>query len=241
MREVVLSGFGAITARGDFDSLDGVQSNSTVLTAGAIPSFDLKNYAVAPKTYLDRCSALALAGCSLALQNTEIANTERFGIVVGTHFGCVATMKSFWDKVESSGARGANSILFSHSYLNSPISLCAIEWNLRGYHTTVCSHSRSGLDAVRTAWEAIALGHADAMLCGGVDAWTPERAALSPDENAGEAAVFFVLRAREETSNEQVLESTIFDSIDDTQLHEAAARWGNCGGANGAIALLLKL
>ncbi|HEX8551560.1 MAG TPA: beta-ketoacyl synthase N-terminal-like domain-containing protein [Abditibacteriaceae bacterium] len=245
LRNVELRGIGVVSARGDFGLRTPLRPNSTVPGARAIAEFDLKNYAVSPKTYLDRCSALALAGCSLALGDAQmpvpLENTERFGIVLGTHLGCVATMKGFWDKVEEKGVRGANSILFSHSYINSPISLCAIEWNLRGYHSTVCSENRSGLDAVRTAWEAIALGHADTMLCGGVEALTPEGAQLQENETASEASVFFVLQAQDETLRGQLLTPAFFDAVNDSHLRETASRWGDCGGATGALALLETL
>jgi len=193
---IVLTGYAAITARGDFTAR-GKSTFPATIGGGMIEGFDLRNYPVSKKTYLDRSSALALAGAELALQDAGIShppqNAARFGITLGTHYGCIDTMKSFWDNLSAKGARFANPLLFSHSYFNSPISLCAIEFGLQGYHNTVCAQAGSALEAVRLAHDAIAAGHADAMLCGGVDAWTNARQQMDPADAPGEGSVFFVL------------------------------------------------
>jgi 3-oxoacyl-(acyl-carrier-protein) synthase len=253
LKHVVCSGWGAITARGDA-TLHG----ESTLALGAQPSgaqpcaptgvlenFALGNYLDSKKTYLDRCSALALAGSALALRDAGIAwpvEEERFGITLGTHFGCLETMKSFWDNAVQKGARLANPILFSHSYVNSPISLCAIEFGLKGYHTTFCAHEYSGLEAVCAAFDAIRLGHADAMLCGGVEAVTATRTLCAHEECSGEAAVFFVLEnaesaiARGAASTRPVDEAWFADAA--VQCEAARTAFGDCGGALGALALL---
>ncbi|HEX8835256.1 MAG TPA: beta-ketoacyl synthase N-terminal-like domain-containing protein, partial [Abditibacteriaceae bacterium] len=207
---VVITGLGCISPSGDATLSDpgalshfftaGSMQNSAVLS---IENFQLGNYLSSQKTYLDRCSALALAGCALALRDAGIETPlpeeagPRFGITLGTHLGCLATMKGFWDKATERGVRLANPLLFSHSYFNSPISLCAIEFGLKGYHTTLCAGKNSGIEAIRAAFDVIRLGHAEAMLCGGVEALTPERTLLDPQESAGEASVFFVLENEE--------------------------------------------
>jgi 3-oxoacyl-(acyl-carrier-protein) synthase len=138
--------------------------------------FDIKQYLSTPKTYLDRASALALAGCALALSDAGLEGPfdSDFGIALGTQFGCVETMRVFEATLAEKGARSVSPLLFSHSYFNSPISLCAIEWGLKGWHGTFC-----GADALATAVEAahdaILLGHSTRMLCGGVDALSTAR------------------------------------------------------------------
>jgi len=124
---IVLTGYSAITARGDFTSrgkstFAGAFADSSRSLSGAeantIADFDIKNYPVSKKTYLDRCSALALAAAALALQDAEISyppqDAARFGITLGTHYGCIDTMKSFSDNITEKGARHANALLFSH-------------------------------------------------------------------------------------------------------------------------------
>jgi len=248
-QNVVLAGLGAITSRGDFTLKDAstplANPSSLPANAGAfnIENFALENYLTSQKTYLDRCSALALAGCALALRDAGIelvAESENFGITLGTHFGCIETMKSFWDKAVEKGARLANPVLFSHSYFNSPISLCAIEFGLKGYHATFSAGEYSGVEAVRAAFDAIRLGHADAMICGGVDALTPTRVLCAPDERGGEAAVFFVLESevhayRRGARSTPVLGESWFDIASSES--KAQAQFGNCGGAQSTLAL----
>ena len=163
--------------------------------------FRLETFLSTPKTYLDRTSALALAGCALALENAGLSGPfdENFGITLGTQFGCVETMRVFEEKLAHGGPRAASPLLFSHSYFNSPISLCAIEWTLKGHHGTFCGPT-AAWDAIVAARDAIALGHAEIMLCGGVESFPPARdgaAQLQPCE----ASAFWVLgRARPDDS-----------------------------------------
>src|ERR1043165_8657323 len=119
LQRVVVSGMGAITAHGDW-TLRGARTLSLQdKTNSQIENFALENYLASQKTYLDRCSALALAGGALALRDAGIewpVGQEYFGLTLGTHLGCVETMKKFWDNVLEKGVRLATPLLFSHSY-----------------------------------------------------------------------------------------------------------------------------
>ena len=225
LQTVVLTGYGAVLPS------DG---------ARRIENFKIEDYPLAPKTYLDRASALALAGGALALRDAGVSwpveNADSFGLTLGTHLGCLETMKGFWEDAVAKGVRLAKPLLFSHSYVNSPISLCAIEFGLKGYHATFCAGRNSGLEAVRAGFDAIRLGHAQAVLCGGVEALTPAREVCEPGD-LGEASIFFVLEKQERAGARARLELT------DELLNEAAQdksiieRFGDCGGASGTLAL----
>jgi 3-oxoacyl-(acyl-carrier-protein) synthase len=226
MREypVVLTGSGCLTARGDW-TLHGASANifeereysSDENAPERIEGFDFKHYLASQKTYLDRASALALAGCALALRDANLAfpvnHSDEFGITLGTRFGGLDSMKTFYDGLTEKGARGASPLIFSHSYFNSPISLCAIEFALGGYHTTFCSGDDSGFQALEAAFDAIALGHACAMLCGAIETNSVAARVLGAPVR-DEAAAFFVLENSREANargacglpfNEQVL------------------------------------
>lgn len=161
--------------------------------AFSISNFDLKNYPVAPKTYLDRASALALAGCSLAIQEAGLVAPlgDEVGLCVGTKFGSVQTMATFEGKLAETGAKAVSPLLFSHSFFNSPAAILSIEWGIRGHHAPFCG-VRAGLDAVEAGRDAILLGQARTMICGAVEANSSARA-LSGEEKSGEGAVFLVL------------------------------------------------
>jgi 3-oxoacyl-(acyl-carrier-protein) synthase len=247
LKQVVITGLGCITAAGDWclcepPSLRALQGDDDF----AIGEFALGNYLQSAKTYLDRCSALALAGMALALRDAghqwppapEMA--PEFGITLGTHLGCLSTMKTFWDKIADGEVRHANPILFSHSYFNSPISLCAIEYGLKGYHSTVCTGEGGGIDAIRAAFDAIVLGHAQAMVCGGVDALTDVRSAFEPAARNSEAAAFVVLESAEYAAARgaahqlPIEEAKLCAAADTTR---AQANFGRCGAALSALAL----
>jgi 3-oxoacyl-(acyl-carrier-protein) synthase len=138
--------------------------------------FDIKHYLATPKTYLDHASALALAGCAMALKDAgwEGPFDSDFGISLGTQFGCVETMRVFEATLAEKGTKSVSPLLFSHSYFNSPISLCAIEWGLKGWHGTFCGENALAT-AVEAARDAIVLGHSTRMLCGGTDALSTAR------------------------------------------------------------------
>lgn len=193
MMDVLITGVGAILPAGDFTLHSRPQPR---FSESALADFDLRTYLESPKTYLDRCSALALAGCALALKDAGLAGPfdEDFGLSLGTLYGCVETMRGFEAKLAESGPRAVSPLLFSHSYFNSPASICAIEWGLKGYHATFCGPD-AGWQAVEVARDAILLGHATRMLCGGVDALSPD-----PDLGVGSpgpagASVFVVLES----------------------------------------------
>jgi len=248
LHSVVLTGMGVITAHGDRTLRDpGVPTPDAPPAALTIDDFKIENYLTSQKTYLDRCAALALAGCALALLDAAVEwplkdeAAARFGITVGTHLGCIQTMETFWSQATERGVRLANALLFSHSYFNTPISLCAIEFGLKGYHTTCCAGRQSGLESVRAAHDAIRLGHAEAMLCGGVEAVTPMRGMCEGDTGLGEAAAFFVLESAAHAARRT---APVMRDFNDEMLTQAGARrdtirrhYGDCGGAESALCL----
>lgn len=256
---VVLTGFGAITASGPLTST-GAAPSLTGQTAPAtltIENFKLEHYLASQKTYLDRCSALALGSSALALRDAGLEwpvaahhyAASAFGLVIGTHLGCIETMKVFWDKTLERGISHANPLLFSHSYFNTPASLCAIEFGLQGYHTTCCAGHESGIAAVRVAYDAIRRGHVRAMLAGGVEALTPTRALCEPvptdAPGLGEAGVCFILEeagqaAQRGASTMIPLDDAFFEAAA-TQRAAVRVRYGDCGGAESALCLALSL
>ena len=234
---VKVTGFGAITARGDwsFNAPPAPRDGEGF----AIEDFRLENYLATPKTYLDRASALALAGCALSLRDAGLEGPfgEDFGITLGTKFGCVETMRGFEAKLAESGPRAVSPLLFSHSYFNSPISLCAIEWGLKGTHGTFCG-ANAGLDAVFAAQDAIALGHAKTMLCGGVEALSPARKLAGEGENSGEASVFLVLERADADGQGRSFEEFFGEN---SAANSLLAQFGDCGALNGLLAVLREL
>lgn len=144
------------------------------LWGGQVRGFEVHRYLESEKTYLDRASAFALVACSLARREAgfevERDAGPRAGVVLGTGYGCLETMQVYYERVLERGARFASSLLFSHSYANTPASLAAIEFRLQGYHSTVCSGLNSGAIALGQALDALQDGRAEALFAGGVEA-----------------------------------------------------------------------
>ena len=151
-------------------------------------------YPLSPKTYLDRASELALCAASLALQDAGLSGPlgADCGLAIGTQFGSVETMRVFEEKLNQSGTRGASPLLFSHSYFNAAAALIAIEWGISGHHAPFCGRD-SAWQAVEMGRDAIEMGHAHTMLCGGVEANSTARE-WAGENQGGEGALFVVLQ-----------------------------------------------
>ncbi|MCX7599358.1 MAG: hypothetical protein N2512_10935 [Armatimonadetes bacterium] len=172
--------------------------------AGEVPGFAPKAFVETPKTYLDRCTALTLAACYLAVRDANLPWAEsapvRRSISHGTAFGCLDSMVALTSRVQSSGARSASPIIFSHSFINAPASLAAIEYSVRGPAPTFASGDLAGAEALVYGASLVASGAVDFCLAGGTEALSePLYAAL---DDAGrlaagltpaEAAVMLVL------------------------------------------------
>ncbi len=145
-----------------------------LIQAAECLDFALEDYLESEKTYLDRCSAFTLAACKLALEDAGVRPgsipPERVGLVLGTAYGPLDTMWAHTARVQQSGARRASSVLFLHSFVNTPISLASIEFDIRGPVACYCSGVASSAAALQFAADLIADGRADLVLAGGVDA-----------------------------------------------------------------------
>jgi 3-oxoacyl-[acyl-carrier-protein] synthase II len=188
--DVVITGLGPISAIGIgredfFDGLRegrvGVRPAQNLDTSDA-PSdlvaecldFVVGDYLESEKTYLDRASELLLAACHLALADAHLdaraMDHERIGLSVGTAYGCLKTMWDYYQRLVEKGAKLASSVLFSHSYANTPPSLASIEYGIMGPTNTVCSGRTSGAGAIAYAFDLLRHGRIDSMVGGGMDA-----------------------------------------------------------------------
>ena len=94
---------------------------------------------------------------------------ERIGLSLGTGYGCIKTMHDYYARVAAKGPRFASSVLFPHSYANTPASLVSIEYRIMGPTNTVCTGATSALSAIAYAFDLLRHDRIDAMLAGGAD------------------------------------------------------------------------
>jgi len=235
--KVVVTGAGAVApgfsegVRGALRLASGAPLPASEITAFEVPAdapslaceladFDGKPYLTSTQTFLDRATALAVAGARLALEDAGLFDREarpgETGLAYATAFGCLDAMETFFGKVKAGKARFASPLPFSHAYANSPSSLVAIEFGLAGHAATFSGGETAGLAALGSAADAVA--HAPESLArGGVlagaseafsrAAWRHARAngllsptgrvrPLAPDADGtvlGEAGAFLVL------------------------------------------------
>jgi len=227
--QVVLTGVGPVSAAGigRDEFLRGVRSGEDFVApvslfptdglpcsaAVEVKGLNLGEHLASEKTYLDRCSEFALASASLALRDAGLTltddNRHRVGICLGSAYGCLGTMRTFYERLLTKGAKFANSLLFSHSYVNTPISLVAIEFGIQGFHCAYTNGLTSGLTAIAHACDVLRSGQAEVLLAGGTDALCEtlfralcDAGTLAPDGSAegwrlGEGSGVLVLETAE--------------------------------------------
>lgn len=190
MAGAVVTGAGAVSAAGSSPEallsamregrslaspLTGFDPEGSPCTRGSeAADFDLSDFVPSIKSYIDRTSALALGAGKLALEGAGLLSEDaragvEIGLVYGTEWGCLDSMELFAEKLAKGNPRLAPPLPFSHSYANSPASILAIEFALRGHHLVFSTGRTSGAWALLGALDALEAGAADAVLAGGSD------------------------------------------------------------------------
>jgi 3-oxoacyl-(acyl-carrier-protein) synthase len=166
--------------------------------------FVVEDYLESEKTYLDRCSEFALAAVHLALEDAQIDREAlehtRFGLCLGTAYGCLDSLMNMTERVQKKGARFASPLIFTHAFANSPTSLAAIEFRIQGPTATFCVGDVSAAAALQYAFDVLRHGRADLILAGGVDVLSASLLAgieLAPGLVPGEGACLLALERAE--------------------------------------------
>jgi 3-oxoacyl-(acyl-carrier-protein) synthase len=149
----VLTGSGAVFPRGpsELEPLDGNGQPGPAPEGHPVTGFNLKDYVPTVTSYVDRCSALAMAASKLALEDAGVLEREArerpWGLVYASHWGCLDSMELFFAKV-AKNPKFAPPLVFSHSYANSPSSLVCIEFGLNGVGATFSEGATGAITAL---------------------------------------------------------------------------------------------
>ncbi|MFO7869980.1 MAG: beta-ketoacyl synthase N-terminal-like domain-containing protein [Kiritimatiellia bacterium] len=189
MSRVVITGLGPISAVGagkenffkglgewhsgitEIDSFDTVPYGSRL--AAVVGDFRVEDFVKSPKTYLDRCTAFALASAGLAAADAGLKAPEAAGVsaglAVGTAFGSLETAGLFFRDLVRKGPRLVKPFLFPHAYSNTSASLTAMEYGLKGPHMNFASGAVSGGHALSWSADLISRGRVTVMFAAGCD------------------------------------------------------------------------
>ena len=193
-RRVVISGFGCVTPigiggkaywQGLKDGKSGISrietfdvSDSSVQIAGEIRGFDADaEIAIKDRRHVPRTVPLALASAREALEDADIVpqkltleERRSFGVVLGTGGGGLSfTEKQYAAWFSQNGTKASVYTIPSstHGGLSSELSMA---FGLHGMSHIISTGCTSSTDAIAYAAQNIALGKADMILAGGVDA-----------------------------------------------------------------------
>jgi 3-oxoacyl-[acyl-carrier-protein] synthase II len=204
------SGVGPITA---FDP-----EGSPVRIAAQVKEFDANEvFGRRRARHLDRVVQLALVATKEAVEGSKLdvaSAPERIGVVYASGIGGIRTLEDGIRILMTRGAEWVNPYVVPMMIPNMAAGEIAMEWGLQGHNLCTVTACSASAHAIGTAFDAIRLGRADAMVCGGSEA------AVTPVGVAGFAA----MKALSTRNDEPERASRPFDrERDGFVLGEAAA------------------
>jgi 3-oxoacyl-[acyl-carrier-protein] synthase II len=233
-RRVVVTGVGAVSPLGldverTWQSLiagrSGVRTitafdakESPVRIAAEVDGFDpVAVFGRRRARHLDRVVQLALVATKEAIEASKLdvaTVPERIGVVYASGIGGIRTLEDGIRTLIDRGAEWVNPYVVPMMIPNMVAGEIAMEWQLLGYNCCTVTACSASAHAIGTAFDAIRLGRADAVVTGGSEA------AVTPVGIAGFAA----MKALSTRNDEPQRASRPFDiGRDGFVLGEAAA------------------
>jgi 3-oxoacyl-[acyl-carrier-protein] synthase II len=173
------SGVRTITA---FDAKD-----SPVRIAAEVDGFDpVGVFGRRRARHLDRVVQLALVATKEAIETSKLdvaSAAERIGVVYASGIGGIRTLEDGIRTLIDRGAEWVNPYVVPMMIPNMAAGEIAMEWQLFGYNCCTVTACSASAHAIGTAFDAIRLGRADAVVTGGSEA------AVTPVGIAGFAAM----------------------------------------------------
>ncbi|HLI31627.1 MAG TPA: beta-ketoacyl-ACP synthase II [Solirubrobacteraceae bacterium] len=180
MREVVVTGLGAVTPLGvGAQSLHERWCAGESAFAGGVArcsDFDAADVLSAKEARrADRCTQLAIAAAIEALEQAGWAaeppcDPRRIGCVLGSGIGGLTTLLDAQEALRCRRQRGVSPLAVPTMMINAPAAALSLRFGLRGPSFAVASACASGAHAIGAAVRLIERGEADAVLAGGAEA-----------------------------------------------------------------------
>ena len=189
-RRVVVTGMGAVTPLGNSVEASWESLLAGKSGAGPITHFDPAGYPVHfacevkdfdPTDWVDRKAArrmdrfthLVLAAARQAETDSGleiVSEADRVGAAVATGIGGLQSFQDCYDDLRSRGPDRVNPFAIPSIIPNLGAGWVSIELGTRGPLSSVCTACAASNMAIGDSLDAIRLGRADAMLCGGTEA-----------------------------------------------------------------------
>ncbi len=191
-RRVVITGMGIISPVGNdlatfWDSLCRGVSGIDRYTAfdstrfdckiaGEVKGFQPEKYFKSPKDAKrsDRFTQFAMAASRMALDDSGLdlakVDHERFGVVVGSGIGGLATMEEQTTKLVHKGPERLSPFMIGMMISNMASGVVSMEYDLRGPNMAIVTACATANNCIGEAWRIIKFGDADYFLAGGSEA-----------------------------------------------------------------------
>ncbi len=148
---------------------------ATQIAGEVSEGFDPAGY-IPPKEFrrLDRCQQFALVAAGECIENAGLewppANPYRYGVIVGSGIGGLATIERGVEVLQQKGPRRAPPLMITMAVINLCPGLIAIRYGFKGHNTGVVNACASGTSAIGEAFRLIREGRLDVALAGGTEA-----------------------------------------------------------------------
>ncbi len=202
-RRVVVTGLGAISplgldveqtwqgllaGRSGVGKITGFDASALpVRIAAEVKGFDPnETFGRRRARHLDRVVQLALVATKEAIEASKLdvaSIPERAGVVYASGIGGIQTLEEGVRTLITRGAEWVNPYVVPMMIPNMAAGEIAMEWQLLGYNSCTVTACSASAHAIGTAFDAIRMGRADVIVCGGSEA------AVTPVGIAGFAAM----------------------------------------------------
>ncbi|MEW9096799.1 MAG: beta-ketoacyl-ACP synthase II [Clostridiaceae bacterium] len=190
-RKVVITGMGAITPIGNNVDIFWNNLKDGVCGIDFIKAFDTENFKAKlaaevknfnPEEVIDRREAkrmdrycqFAVAAAVEAVKDADLdldnINKEKFGVVVGSGIGGIATVEKQQEILLEKGPNKVHPLFIPMIISNMAAGNIAIRFGAKGVCTTVVTACATGTNCIGEAYRMIQSGVADIIIAGGTEA-----------------------------------------------------------------------
>lgn len=159
-------------------------------TACLVPGFDVRTALGRKGTRsMDRVTGLTVTAVGALLgeseRNQRVGTGEGAAFALGTTTGSAQSMMDFTrDSLTGDQPFFVDPAQFPNTVMNCASGQSAIRYQLKGPNTTIAGGRAAGLHALNYARRLLACGHAESVLCGTAEEFSPARAWLEHHTDA---------------------------------------------------------